>query len=215
MAINLTSDLSSTKPVALFSDEEAIFYYDVAQLLEATHRRFEYVNKSSLKSGELKNFSVLIVPGGYTLKLLQNLNDKSRQTIRRFVKDGGGYLGICMGAYVASEIGLVNTEAIRVSGEYDVELNVVGPDHPVMKGYTGRVSMKYQNGPEMIATGSEVPLAVFSNQKVAIVASSLEEGRIVLFSPHPERSRSNWAMIENALDHLEKPRKEEEFGDTR
>ncbi len=190
--------------MALFSDEEAIFHHDVAQLLEATCRRFEYVNKSSFISGELNEFSVLIIPGGYTFKLLQNLNDESKQGIRRFVEDGGGYMGICMGAYVASEIGIVKTQATRISGEYQVELDIVRPEHRVMRGYTGRVSMSYQNGPQMIATEPDVPLAVFSNKKVAIIASSLREGNIVLFSPHPERSRSNWAMIENSLDYLQK-----------
>lgn len=138
------------KPVALFSDEEAVFYPDVARLLEATHRRFEYVSKSSLMRGNLNNFSVLIIPGGYTLKLLENLNDRSIQSIHRFIENGGGYLGICMGAYVASEIGLVRSSTIRVSGEYNVELSIVEPRHPVMKGYAGRVKMSYQNGPEMI-----------------------------------------------------------------
>ncbi len=197
-------DLLNTRPVALFSDEEAVFYPDVARFLQATDRRFECVGKSLFTTGELDRFCVLIIPGGHTFKLLDNLGEASRQCIRSFVENGGGYIGICMGAYVASEIGLVKSLAIRVSGEYDVELNVVRPDHPVMKGYTGKVGMSYQNGPEMIPAERDIPLAVFPNHRAAIVAGSLGEGRVVLFSPHPERSASNWAMIENALDYSKK-----------
>jgi glutamine amidotransferase-like uncharacterized protein len=194
--------LLERKPLALFSDEEAVFYPDVARLLIATHRKFEYVNKSSLMYENLKNFSILIIPGGYTLKLLENLNDRSIQSIYRFMENRGGYLGICMGAYLASEIGLVKSSAIRICGEYDVELSIVEPTHPVMKGYTGRVKMNYQNGPEMIVAGEDTPLAVFPNGRAAIIAGSFGKGKVVLFSPHPERERSNWKMIENALSYL-------------
>jgi glutamine amidotransferase-like uncharacterized protein len=153
---------------------------------------------------KLRDFSVLLIPGGYTLKLIDNLKERSRQSIIRFVENGGGYVGVCMGAYLASEIGLVESSAIRVSGEYDVELRIVQPGHLVMKGYEGLVKMSYQNGPEMIVAGADSPLAVFPNGKAAIIASSFGIGRVVLFSPHPERSRSNWAMIENALNYSEK-----------
>lgn len=190
--------------MALFSDEEAVFYPDVARFLKATERRFESVTKSSFETGELDRFYVLIIPGGYTLRLLENLSEASRQSIRSFVENGGGYVGICMGSYVASEIGLVESLAIRMSGEYDVELDVVRPDHPVMKGYGGKVRMSYQNGPEIVPTDAETSLAVFPNHRSAIVAGSFGNGRIVLFSPHPERSKSNWAMIENALDYSSK-----------
>lgn len=196
--------LPERKPFALFSDEEAVFYPDLARVLEATGRRFEYIDKSTLRDGGLEKFSTLIVPGGYTLKLLENLNGRSRQIISRFVEEGGGYLGVCMGTYLASEIGLVRSSVIRVSGEFIVELIVVRPTHPVMRGYSGSVRMSYQNGPEIVVSNPDIALAVFLNGRAAIIASSLGDGKVVLFSSHPERSRSNWKMIENALDYLAK-----------
>jgi len=189
------------RPVGLFSDEEAVFYLDVARVLEATNREFDYVRKSSLTSGELASYSILVIPGGYTFKLLENLSEMSRQSILSFVENGGGYVGICMGAYIAFEVGLTKSSAIRVAGEYDVELSILQPTHPVMKGYEGKIMMSYQNGPEMIVKGADMPLAAFPNGRAAIFAGSFGEGKMVLFSPHPERSRSSWEMVTNALDY--------------
>jgi len=185
----------------LFSDEEAVFYLDVARVLEARNREFEYVRKSSLITGELNSYSILVIPGGYTFKLLENLTEISGRAILSFVENGGGYVGICMGAYIAFELGLTKSSATRVAGEYDVELKVLRPTHPVMKGYEGKITMSYQNGPEMVVKGADTQLAAFPNGRGAIVAGSFGEGRMVLFSPHPERSRSSWEMVTNALDY--------------
>ena len=194
----------SYKPIALFADKEAVFYSDLARVFEATDTRFDCVEKSTLAGSKLSNYSALVIPGGYTLKLLENLNEGIRQSIRGFVQEGGGYIGVCMGVYLAEELGLVRSKMIRVAGEYDIELNITNPQHPVMKGYAGSVKMNYQNGPEMIVEGSDVDLAVFPNGRAAITASCFGSGRVVIFSPHPERSRSNWKMIMNALEYSRK-----------
>jgi glutamine amidotransferase-like uncharacterized protein len=166
--------------------------------------RFDYVEKSELAGLKSSNHSTLVIPGGYTLELLENLNERIRQSIRSFVREGGGYVGVCMGAYIAGDIGLVRSNMIRVTGEHDIELKITNPQHPVMRGYAGSVKMNYQNGPEMIVEGSDVDLASFPNGRAAITTSCFGNGRVVLFSPHPERSRSNWKMIMNALEYCGK-----------
>ena len=192
------------KPIALFADKEAVFFSDLARVFEAMDARFGRVEKSALAGSKLSNYSALVIPGGYTLELLENLNERIRQSIRSFVQEGGGYVGVCMGAYLAGELGLVRSKMIRVAGEYDIELEITNPQHPVMRGYTGSVKMNYQNGPEMIVEGSEADLANFPNGRAAIAVSSFGSGRVVIFSPHPERSRSNWKMIMNALEYCGK-----------
>jgi glutamine amidotransferase-like uncharacterized protein len=194
----------SYKPIALFADKEAVFYSDLARVFEAMDARFGCVEKSALVGSKLSNYSALVIPGGYTLELLENLNEGIRQSIRGFVREGGGFIGVCMGAYLAGELGLVRSRLIRVAGEYDIELNITKPQHPVMRGYAGMVKMNYQNGPEMIVEGSDVDLASFPNGRAAIAASCFGNGRVVIFSPHPERSRSNWKMIMNALEYCGK-----------
>jgi len=67
---------------------------------------------------------VIIVPGGSSAAKADLLKASGIQAIRDFVGNGGGYVGICGGAYFASKgfpLDIVNEEAIHGeidSGEY-------------------------------------------------------------------------------------------------
>jgi hypothetical protein len=49
---------------------------------------------------------MLYVPGGWASQKLYALEDRGQKEIRRFVEDGGSYLGICGGAGMATEEGI-------------------------------------------------------------------------------------------------------------
>lgn len=51
---------------------------------------------------DLKRDDVLIMPGGKSWVYLRNLKEAGGQIIRDFVAKGGGYFGICAGAYYAT-----------------------------------------------------------------------------------------------------------------
>jgi len=55
-----------------------------------------------IRAGVLTNLDVLIMPGGSGSKQATNLETSGREAIQQFVKNGGGYVGICAGAYLAS-----------------------------------------------------------------------------------------------------------------
>ncbi|UUZ62721.1 BPL-N domain-containing protein [Polaromonas sp. P1-6] len=44
---------------------------------------------------------LFVMPGGADLPFCQALNGAPNERIRRFVEEGGAYLGICAGAYYA------------------------------------------------------------------------------------------------------------------
>ncbi len=54
----------------------------------------------------------LIIPGGRARKIADAIGCEGRQAIRRYVGGGGGYLGVCSGAYLGS-------------AHYDWSLNLV------------------------------------------------------------------------------------------
>jgi hypothetical protein len=60
------------------------------------------VSANNIRNGDLSHSDVLIVPGGLSNEMADALGNDGREEIRRFVKDGGGYVGICAGAYLAS-----------------------------------------------------------------------------------------------------------------
>ena len=57
------------------------------------------LNERDVKTTKLKECSVLIMPGGRTAQMVDALEKEGLERIRQFVLDGGGYIGICTGAY--------------------------------------------------------------------------------------------------------------------
>lgn len=60
------------------------------------------VDPEGIRTGVLSNLDVLIMPGGSGSKQATNLEISGREAIQQFVKNGGGYVGVCAGAYLAS-----------------------------------------------------------------------------------------------------------------
>jgi glutamine amidotransferase-like uncharacterized protein len=62
------------------------------------------INHQDIISGTWTNdASLLIMPGGADLGYAEKLNGKGNAVIKRYVEGGGAYLGICAGAYYASQ----------------------------------------------------------------------------------------------------------------
>jgi len=62
----------------------------------------ELVSIEDVCSGCLSRFSVLCVPGGFVLNYQSRLGPAGAAAIADFVRSGGGYLGVCAGAYLGS-----------------------------------------------------------------------------------------------------------------
>jgi glutamine amidotransferase-like uncharacterized protein len=60
-----------------------------------------YCTASMIIDDCLDNATLLIMPGGADLYFCEKLNGVSNQKIKKFVSNGGSYLGICAGAYYA------------------------------------------------------------------------------------------------------------------
>jgi len=60
------------------------------------------VTTADILAGKLDGFDVLIHPGGSGSKQGNDLGEDGRQQVRQFVNQGGGFLGVCAGAYLAT-----------------------------------------------------------------------------------------------------------------
>ena len=81
----------------------------------------EKTDAAAILGGALEQSScrLLVMPGGRDLPYCSRLNGQGNENIRRFVREGGSYLGICAGAYYGSR---------RVEFALgDQNLEVVGP----------------------------------------------------------------------------------------
>ena len=78
--------------------------------METNGLSFKLIRAEDIKKGCLKNYAMLFVPGGWASNKLKALGDKGTAEIKKFVRNGGNYLGFCGGAGLATldGIGLLN-----------------------------------------------------------------------------------------------------------
>jgi putative intracellular protease/amidase len=125
--------------VAFFWDESFLWGLMSRKALCANRLAFDLVRSDDIGKGVLKDYAMLFVPGGWASNKIKSLGDVGVAEIRRFVKDGGSYLGFCGGAGLATldGIGLLNvkrkpTKERVPSFSGRIRLNPV--EHEIWKG---------------------------------------------------------------------------------
>ena len=66
------------------------------------HLEISRINGEAIRNGELSDVDVLVHPGGSGSRQAKNLGEQGRQAVAKFVEQGGGYLGVCAGGYLAT-----------------------------------------------------------------------------------------------------------------
>ena len=75
--------------------------------LVALGYRPRFVTVKEIADGVLKNYELLVMPGGDATQQFLDLGKDGIKNIRNFVKTGGGYVGICAGAYLAWDVAML------------------------------------------------------------------------------------------------------------
>jgi hypothetical protein len=95
-----------TGRVAFLWDESFLWGLMSCRALCANRLPFDLVRSDDIKKGVLKDYTMLFVPGGWASNKIKSLGAAGVAEIRRFVKDGGNYLGFCGGAGLATLDGI-------------------------------------------------------------------------------------------------------------
>ena len=131
-----------------------------------------HVGPEDLSEDVLKQFDVVLFPGGSGSKQGKAIGAEGRELIRQFTRQGGGVIGICAGAYLCSShydwsLHLMNAkvynEMVEIpekgrksmwyrGGATDVEVEIPKQSE-AMLGLKGQHKIRYQNGP-IITPGS-------------------------------------------------------------
>ncbi len=162
----------------------------------------------------LKEYDVIVFSGGSGSAQAKSLGEEGREKVREFVREGGGYVGICAGAYLACSnfswgLGVLNASTVsskwmRGSGFVEQEVTVDG--QPILGTVEGVFKVRYNNGP-IIKPGDRAdlpayrPLALFRTEVAkngapegimvnspAQAAGEYGKGRVFISSPHPENT---------------------------
>ena len=128
--------LKLKKEVAFLWDESFLWGVMAYKALKSNGLPFDLIRSEDIKRGQLKNYKMLFVPGGWASNKLKTLVDDGTSEIRKFVSNGGNYLGFCGGAGLSTldGIGLLNvrrkpTKERVPSFSGRIYLNV--NDHPI------------------------------------------------------------------------------------
>lgn len=200
----------------------------LGRILEGHRGRIYYqiINADFLRKNTLQDYDALVVGGGMTAEYFRLLTPQAVSNIRGFVHSGGIYLGIGAGAYLGLQhpdfLGIIDARPrfihnwYRGSGTVFLTMTESGS-----RLYAAEeVPLRYMNGPLFEPAGkTNLPpyqvLAVFRSevcqgsapqgqmpQSPAIITAPYGQGRVLLFSPHPEYSPGWQEMLIQSLDWL-------------
>jgi glutamine amidotransferase PdxT len=217
-----------TVAVAMYADRGA--YGNGPGMLEdefarTRDLRITKLTADDIRAGKLKDFQVLIVPGGTGGTQGKVLGSQGRAAVRAFVEGGGTFVGICAGCYLAStgydwSLDLLPARVIdranweRGKGTLPLELTDAGKE---WFGRTDdRVKTLYCNGPVLEPIpDSEETLIVLANYRgelvrpgaqsglmigsPAVVAARFGKGWAIGVSPHPEQTEGLRDVVPSAI----------------
>jgi len=224
--------------VAIFR-ADGVFGTGVARLTETLEAAggiyVAVVDELDIRRGVLRQFDVAVFSGGSGSRQGNALEESGRHEVVEFVRGGGGYLGICAGAYLACVnfswgLGILNART-RDSrwrrGQGPVELEITEAGNEVLAGPSDRFEVRYANGPVIEAAGVEglppfetwawfrtelaendTPEGIMVDSP-AFAAGEFGAGRVVIYSPHPESHDELRPLVERTVRWLGVRREEE------
>ena len=177
------------------------------------------VDAAAVKAGALKDVELLIIPGGSSQLQCQALGEEGKEIIRKFVKEGGSYVGICAGFHCTlnkpDRIGLMPFEyrqgAGGAAGPVKIEISKRGAE--VLGVAPGLRQVKYSRGPiskpgAPWAHGKAEILGVYKStispagkpggdflDAPAVIFGNYGKGKVIATSFHPEADAGNEEIV--------------------
>lgn len=150
--------------------------------------------KVSIGEGlKLPNVVLYVQPGGDgTVDTAYRSLRKDSPAIKSFVKNGGHYLGFCMGGYLADNFGFgVRADQYITSMDADVTDEA---DTMVKVSWRGNSRyMYFQDGAWFSGKGNVI--AKYTNGKTAVMVKPYGKGKIGVSGVHPEAD-STWGVYD-------------------
>ena len=182
------------------------------------------IGAEEIDAGMLRHFNVVLFPGGSSTRQGESLGNVDRNRVRQFIEQGGGYVGICAGAFLATtdwpnSLSILDAKTYshqwkRGRGVVRMELTPQG--RQILGVDRLWCDVRYHNGPILVPAQRKdlpdyQPLAIFRSEVAeygpkgimvgtpAIVAGQFGRGRVLCFSPHPEATKGLEEMVRHGV----------------
>jgi hypothetical protein len=172
------------------------------------------LSEQDVASLNLSAYDVLVFPGGSGSGQSKGIGEAGLKNVREFVANGGGYVGICGGAYLACSnfswgLGILNAGTVSskwMRGQAMLDLDVAPAGTELLGDVKAPFKVRYHNGPILKpANRTDIPayttVTTFKTEVAnngtpagvqvnspAHVISTFGKGRVFISSPHPENT---------------------------
>jgi glutamine amidotransferase-like uncharacterized protein len=126
-----------------------------------------HLGPADMRPEVLKQFDVVLFPGGSGSKQAGSIGEEGRVAVRDFIEDGGGYLGVCAGAYLCSShyswsLNLIDSSVFTGSREIpgvgkknlwyrgktaDIDIELTSQGKGLFPDINPEFVVRYHNGP--------------------------------------------------------------------
>jgi len=166
------------------------------------------ITPQEIIEGKLKTFDILYMTGGWAVPYIRDLKNGGTAKIRKFVHQGGAYLGTCAGAFFAADY--IIWEGKRYEYPLDLfpgyakgpiveiapwprfklcRINLSQTSHPITKGEPDSLMSLYYGAPWFdLPPGFKADVLAYYdiNNRPAMVAYEYGQGRVFLTGLHTE-----------------------------
>jgi glutamine amidotransferase-like uncharacterized protein len=183
------------------------------------------LSAEDFRNVDLSQYGAVIFSGGVASAQSESLGETGRNRVREYVRSGGGYVGICAGAYLACSnfswgLGLLNASTVSSQwrrGQAWVQERLTGAGTEVLGEAQAPFFVRYNNGPilkpaerkdipayvalavfETEVAENETPAGIMINSPAQAIAH-FGSGRVFVSSPHPENTPGLVHLIPRGL----------------
>lgn len=151
----------------------------------------------AMTQADLAKYKLLIIPGGNSITIGNNLSKSTMTNIKNAVRTNGlHYLGVCAGAFLASYAGTSGYNDINLLDGiwFDMFQHTPDPDAVLISRPNGQSSLDvyWQDGPQLTTQGGSwgTIVAEYPNGQPAIIQGLAGKGWTLLQGVHPEAPAS-------------------------
>ncbi len=163
---------------------------------------------------DLKQFDVVAFSGGAGSQQAEAIGEAGRNNVREYIRGGGGYVGVCAGAYLACSnfkwgLGILNASTVSSKwqrGKAFLDSEITHDGKKLLGNVQGTFKVRYANGPVIKpAERTDIPayttISVYKSEialngtPVGVMVNSpaqaqgtFGKGRVFISSPHPENT---------------------------
>ena len=214
---------------AFYADKGGAQYNVAAMLRLAPEYEVVPLSAADIAAGALEGNDMLLMPGGGSKTEFIALGPAGQDAVKRFVRGGGGYYGICAGAFLVrqSDVGLclvpfTDDKPEHYRGWAPMKIAFTDEGRKVFGADADVRTVMYWGGPVFVPGGETADadvkvLATYAGRlintsfpkpvktmagKGAILGGRVGKGKVYVQGPHPEMWECNQDLVRSGFKYL-------------